>query len=55
METLLVLPDQLGSGSVLSDLVIWASKLETFRGATGTLPPGPTPPAPTQLNSSART
>ena len=29
--------------------------IETFRGATGTLPPGPTPPAPTQLNPSART
>ena len=32
-----------------------APKIETFRGVTGTLPPGPTPPAPTQLNPSART
>ena len=29
--------------------------LETFQGATGTTPAGPTPPAPTQLNPSAQT
>ena len=35
--------------------ILFFSTLGTLRGATGTLPPGPTPPAPTQLKPSART
>ena len=39
----------------IQELFFCEASIGTFRGATGTLPPGPTPLAPTQLNPSART
>ena len=52
-------PDAAAEGGIaLSSAKVDAGngdRIGTFRGATGTLPPGHTPPAPTQPNPSAQT